>query len=139
MRPLRTISAALWKRQRALPRARLPDDIVLFNGAHDRLLLGNGAGQRLLTVDIFFAVRGRNRYQRMPVIGHRNHHRVNIVARQQFAIVVIGLAILVPIARVDGVDCGLQMILVQIAGGNDLAVRCSEIPWCWTAPSCPSR
>ena len=65
---------------------------------------------------------------------------VDIVAGQQLAIVVIGLAVGVAVVLVDGVDGGLQVVLVDVAGGDDLAVGLlQEGLGVARGPSCPSR
>ena len=85
MRPLRTISAALWNcGSGALPGASLPDDVVLVDGADDGLLFGNGAGERLFAVDVFFAGSGFSGDDGMPVVGDGNHDGVDVVARDAF-------------------------------------------------------
>ena len=90
----------------------MPDDVVLLNRSDNGLLLRDGTGQRLFAVNILLSVCRRSGYERVPVIGHRDHDGVNIVARQHFAIIVIGFAIFVSIFGVDGVHRSLQMIFV---------------------------
>ena len=91
------------------------------------LLLGDGAGQRLLTIHILFPFRRFRGYERVPMIRHGDHHRVNVVPCHHFAIVVIRLAILVPVMGVDRVDGRLQVALVQVARCDNLAIiLCQE-------------
>ena len=44
------------RRLRALPGTGLPDALVLLDGFDDGLLLGNGAGERLLAVDVLLVL-----------------------------------------------------------------------------------
>ena len=82
-------------RNRTLPRAHLPDDAVLLHCAHDGLLLGDGVRQGLFGVNVLLVPRGFSGHNLMPMIGNRNHDRVDVFSRKQFAIVVIALAILI--------------------------------------------
>ena len=113
-------------RHRTLPRAGLPDDVVLLHGFDDGLLFGDGAGQGLLAVDVFLAIGGLGGHNGVPLIRNRDHHRVDIVARQQLAIVAVGLAIGVAVLLVDRIDRGLKMFWVEVASGNHLAVTLLE-------------
>jgi len=66
--------------------------------------------------------RGFGGHQFVPMIRHRDHHRINVLARQQFAVIVIRLAVLVLIMIVHHLDCVLQMIRVQIARRDHLTI-----------------
>src|SRR5262245_53396510 len=107
---------------RALPRTRLPDALVLLHGFHDSLLLSDGARQRLFAENIFLLLARLDRYESVPMVGDRDHHRVNILAREHLAIIVIRFAVLVVVVLVDCIDGLLQRTLVEIAGGHNLAI-----------------
>ena len=83
-------------RKRALPGARLPDDVVLLHGADDGLLFGDGAGQRLFAVDVLLARCGFGGDDGVPVIGDGDHDGVDIVARKHLAVVVEAAQSLLP-------------------------------------------
>ena len=109
-------------RNGTLPRSGLPDDVVLVHGANDGLLFGDSAGERLFAVDVFLARGGFGGDDGVPVIGDGDHDGVDVVTRDDLAVVVDGGAVLVAIVGVDGVDGGLQVIFLDIAGGNNLAI-----------------
>ena len=83
-------------RERALPGAGLPDDVVLMHGADDGLLLGDGAGEWLFAVDVFFARGGFSGDDGVPVIGDGDHDGVDVVARDHLAVVVEAAQSLLP-------------------------------------------
>ena len=107
---------------RSLPGTGLPDALVLLNGSDDGLLLGDGSRQRFFAVNILFVVGGLGRHQGMPMIGHGQHDSVDVLASHHFAVVMVGFAVLVFILVVDSVHCGLQVLFVEIAGGDHLAI-----------------
>ena len=122
MRPLRTISAALRKGALGpLPGAGLPDALVLLDGFDDGLLLGDGAGQRFLAVDVLLVLGGFGGDQGVPIVRHGQHDGVDVLAGHHLAVIVVGLAVLVLVVAVDLVQGLLEMVLVQVAGGDDLA------------------
>ena len=82
----------------------------------------NGAGERLFAVDVFLAGGGFGGDDGVPVIGDGDHDGVDVVAREKLAVVVVGGAVLVAVLAVDGVERHLQAVLVDVAGGDDLAV-----------------
>ena len=106
----------------ALPRAGLPDEIVLLDGAHNGLLLGDRLGQGFFAINILPAPGCLGGHQLMPVVRYRDHHRVDVIAREHLLVIVVRLAILVSIVIVDRIDCGLQVVRVQIARGHHLAI-----------------
>jgi hypothetical protein len=58
----------------------------------------------------------------MPVVGDGNHYGVDVAAREQFAVVVVGGTVLVSVVAIDGVERRLQVIRLDVAGCDDLAV-----------------
>ena len=91
-------------------------------GANNGLLFGDGAGQRLFAVDIFLARCGLSGDDGVPMIGNGDHDGVDIVARHHLAVIVVGGAVLIAVVGVDGVDSLLQMVLLDVACGDNLAV-----------------
>ncbi len=71
--------------KRALPRACLPDDVVLLHRFDDSLLLADGAGERFFAVDVFLAIGGRRGKQGMPLVRNGDHDGVDVVAGDHFA------------------------------------------------------
>ena len=109
-------------RKGTLPGAGLPDEIVLLDGADDSLLLGDGVREGLLAPDVFLLRCGLNRDDGVPVVGNRNHHRIDIGTRQKLAKIVVRRAVLIAVVAVDGIEGGLKMIGFDVAGGDDLTV-----------------
>src|SRR5579862_234090 len=107
---------------RALPRTGLPDASVLLDSPNDGLLFGYTPRERFFAVNVFFVVGGLDGDQGVPGVRHRQHHCIDVLAGHHFAEIVIGLAVLVFIVLVDGVDGGLEMVLVEVTSGNDLAI-----------------
>ena len=57
------------------------------------------------------------------MIGHGNHHGIDVVAIQQLAKIVIALAVLSTVSVINLLDVSLEMIGIDIARGDYLAVR----------------
>jgi len=109
-------------RKGTLPRASLPDNIVRLDYTNNRLLLGDGVREGLFAVDVFLMRCGLNRDDGVPVVGNRNHHRVDIGTHEKLAEIVIRCAIFIAVVAVDGVECGLEVIGFDVACGDDLTV-----------------
>ena len=58
----------------------------------------------------------------MPMIRHGQHDGINVLAGHHLAVIVVGLAVLVLVVAVDCVHRLLEMLIVQVAGGDYLAV-----------------
>jgi hypothetical protein len=86
------------------------------------LLFGDGVRQGLFGVDVFLAARRFSGHDLMPMIGHGDHHGIDVVARKQLTIIVIAFAILGPVIVVNHLDRGLQMIRIDIACRHHLAI-----------------
>ena len=56
------------------------------------------------------------------MVRHRNHDGVDVFSGQHFPIVMVWLAILVFVKSVDGVERLLEMICINVAGGDNLAI-----------------
>ena len=88
----------------------------------DRLLLFDGAGEGFLAIDVLFVSSGFGGEQGVPGIRHREHHAINVFARHYLAVIMIGFAVLVLVMPVNGVDRALEMFLIEIACGYNLAI-----------------
>ncbi len=95
---------------------------MLLDCLHHGLLLGNGPRQWFFTVDILFLPRCFDGRHGMPMIGTGNHHRINVVSRQQLAKVMIPFAVLVLILVVDYLDRVAKMVLINVTCCDDLTV-----------------
>src|ERR1700739_1384269 len=93
-----------------------------MDGANDGLLFGDGTRKRLFAVDVFFARGLFWSDDGVPVIGDGDHDGVDVVASEECAVIVDGGAVLVAVVAVDSVDGGLQMVLLDVAGGDNLAI-----------------
>ena len=109
-------------RKGTLPGAGLPDNVVLFDAADDSLLLGDGVREGLFAPDVFLLCCGLNRDDGVPVVGNRNHHRIDIGAREKLAKITIRRAVFIAVLAVDRFECGLEMIGFDVACSDDLAV-----------------
>src|SRR5580765_6041547 len=58
----------------------------------------------------------------MPMIRHGNHYSIDVFSRHDFAKIVIFFAVLVFVILVDDPDSVREMILVDIASGDRLAI-----------------
>ena len=110
----------------ALPGAGLPDALVFLDSGDDGLLLGDGAGEGFFAVDVFAVFGGLNGDDAVPVVWEGEHDGVDIGAGHELAEVVIGFAVAVFVVAVDGVGGGGEVLLVDVAGGDDLAVSFGE-------------
>ncbi len=133
----------------ALHGARLQHTPVLADGVDHLAAFANGQGKRFFAVDIFARFRGGASDQRVPVIGRGNNDGVNVVAREDFAEVVVDIAALVFAAlfvirvfRFNAVFRFRPRRFEDIADGDELcfgisekirrAVRCPDRRLRWT-------
>jgi hypothetical protein len=86
------------------------------------LLFRNGPGERLFSVNVFLVVGRFRGHQGVPMIRNGQHDRVDVGSGHHFAVIVVRFAILVLVMAVDPVESGLQMVFVQVAGGDDVAI-----------------
>lgn len=56
------------------------------------------------------------------MVGDGDHHGVNVLARNHFSIIVIGLAAFVLVKAIDHINGLLEMFLVDVAGSDHLAI-----------------
>src|SRR5581483_5368027 len=95
-------------------RADLDDTVGSFGGLVKTLRLLDRFGHRLFAVDILARLHRLNRNRRMPVVGGRDDHDVNVLARDHFAVIEggeLGLALLFGL---------VQALAVNVADGDDL-------------------
>src|SRR5262249_27472703 len=102
--------------------AGLPDDPALLDRSDDGLLFCNCPRKRFFSVYVLAAARGFAGHQLMPLIRDGDHHRVDVVARKQFAVVVVTFTIVVLVVVVDGVNALFQVRIVEVADGHNLAI-----------------
>ncbi len=103
---------------RTLHRADLKNSFVRAHGAHHRAALVDGVRHRFFAVNILARIRRRDRGERVPVVGRGDDHSVNVLARQQIAEIVVGIAAFVVSAFfLFGVG-GFDFVLGQIAAGR---------------------
>ena len=107
---------------RTLPGTRLPNALVRLDGLHNGLLFGDGAGKRFLPVNVLLIPGRLGGDERVPMIRHGEHHRVDVRAGHHLAVIVIGFAVLVFVFLVNLVRGRFQVILVDVAGSDHLAV-----------------
>src|SRR5437879_4796621 len=62
----------------------------------------------------------------MPMVGQREHYRVNTCSRHQFAKIMVAFTILIFVMPVDLFDQGLEMMLIHVASGYNLAISMPE-------------
>ena len=96
----------------------MPDALVVLHGLDDGLLFGDGAGQRLLAVNVLLVPGGLDGHQGVPMVRHGQHDGINVGPRHQFAVIVVSLAALVLVMLVDLADQVFEVVLVHVAGGH---------------------
>ena len=84
--------------RRPLHRSRLEDALVLAHRLHHRAGLVDGLAQRLLAIDVLARLRRRDGDEGVPMIRRRDHHCVDVLSRQQFAEIIVGITALVAAA-----------------------------------------
>ena len=112
-------------RRRTLLAADLEDAAAALDGVAERAALGDRERGGLLQVDVLAGLDGRDRRQRVPVVGRADHDGVHVLAREQVAVVAVGPHALVRLARllrVVAVDQRLRVLdtaAVEVAHGQD--------------------
>ena len=81
--------------------AALVDALVQFRGAHHRLALRDGEGDGLLAVDVLARAHGGDGEARVPAVARGNVEGVEVLARQQLAVVVVHGAVRFAVEGVD--------------------------------------
>ncbi len=75
--------------------AQLRHDLVLLGRLHQGPDLGDGVGQRLLTVDVLASLDGRHRNHGVGVVGRPDDHRVDLLVHlvEHLAVVLVHLGV----------------------------------------------
>ena len=74
------------------------------NGIDHGDAFGQGVRERFLAEDVLAGVGGGDGRDRVPVVGRGDAHGVDVVAGDQFAEILVALAVLVAVLRVDLLD-----------------------------------
>ena len=113
-RPLRTHSHA-WRLRadRAVLGAHLDDAVVAPRGLDHLPALVDRAAQRLLAVHVLAGLAGHDRDRGVPVVGRGDQHRVDVLAVQDAAEVLVDVALPDPLLR------GGRVLLVHVAHRGD--------------------
>jgi hypothetical protein len=104
---------------RALPGTGLPDEMIVLDRFDDGLLFSDGSGERLFAVNILLVP---SRFERMPMIGHRQHDGVDIGPRHHLPVIVVGFAVVVLLLSVDGCERFREVILVDVRTRQHLTI-----------------
>ena len=72
-----------------LLRAELKNNSGIADHFADRFGIFNGKGERLLVVHVLACTRRRDSDNRSPAFTRRHQHGVDILAREQFAVIVV--------------------------------------------------
>jgi hypothetical protein len=80
-----------------------------------------------LALYVFTGLNCQDANQRVPMIGRGNHHRINVLAREDFAKILGRETILVLVAVVDCLLRAKQAIAVHVARRHHLRVLVAEI------------
>ncbi len=109
-------------------RAMLEHAAVAGHGVADGPPLGDGEGERLLAEHVLARLCRRDADHRVPVVGGADRDRINVVAVEEFAEVVVGRAALVGalchqvrVVAFGGRAGGVAARLLRVAHGHHLA------------------
>ena len=108
---------------------------MLGDGLIDSLAFGVEVGDGFLAVDILAVAEGLHANESVPVVRSSNHYRIDIVAGAQFAVIKIGLAVLVAIFLVDGflspdgstTPITVGVVLVTVSDGHSLNILVVDV------------
>ncbi len=105
------------------------DTSILLHRFDDPLPFGNRAGNRLLQCHVFTGVSCFDCHGRMPMVGRGDHDRVDVLSRQQVAIIAAHhTTLILPGCFTIGVSffnqlfCMIQSPGIDVTQGNDLSV-----------------
>src|SRR6266568_6060833 len=114
--------------------AGLEYPLFLANRFDHRPRFMNRLAQRLLAVDVLARSGGGGRDQRVPMVGRRDDHRIDVFSRQQLAEVVVRRAAFVRAIGLFGVEildlflCVFAPAGIHVAHGHCLGFLLSEKP-----------
>jgi len=111
---------------RTLPAAGLPDTTVAAQNVHHSSTLAETVGKRFFTVAILAGFGRRNNGNSVPVIRQTQRDRIDILARQQLTKIMIHSTIRIAVSFINNGAGVFKMLLVQVADGDDLAIRFRE-------------
>ena len=106
--------------------AGLEDPPVALRRLHELTALGHRHGAGFLGIDILARAHRVHGHRRVPAVAGRHHHRVEVVARQQFPEVRMDRAAVAAVALVHRRLRALAPLAVHVADGHDLHVRLLE-------------
>ena len=101
-------------RNRAVLSAGLKDSAPAAHGLDDAPALVNVERNGLFAIDIFARFDGIDAHEGMPVIGRGDHDGVDVIARQQFPVIIVsGASLAPPVAAVNGVHLPLALLAAR--------------------------
>src|SRR5690606_25390608 len=89
---------------------------------HNRLLLGQGAGQRFFAINVLAVLGGFDGGESVPVVRQGQHYGINVAPGHDLTVVVVAFAVGVFIGTIDGGDGLFQIAFINVAGGQHAAV-----------------
>ena len=106
----------------------LQDPLVLAHGVDHRAALPHGERERLFAINVLARRGGHAGHHAMPVVGHDDRHGVDVLARQQFAEIVVGVAALIlGSAGLFGVKL-VHLLLARFAAEEMAGIAISGAP-----------
>ncbi len=112
--------------RRTLHRAGLKNALIFAHRADQRPRLVDRVRQRLFAIDVLARLCRRDGDERMPMVRRRDHHRVDVLAAEQLAEIVLRVAafeISAGLLRVETLDLLLAILAprpVHVAHGHGL-------------------
>ena len=98
---------------RPLHRSNLEDSPRFFNDLFDQLAFIDRQSERFFAIDVFSCVHRFDGDFRVPVVGRRDHHCINVLPVEDFAIILVGVGFpFLGLFRL--LDIGTQHISVHI-------------------------
>ncbi len=107
-------------------RAGLEDAPGGLDGVGQLLTIGDRQAAGLLAVDVLAGLRGQDRCRRVPAVAGGDQHRVDVLAREQFAEIAIEHAILVAVMLIDQGLAGVPTAGLHVGDRHALHVRQTE-------------
>ena len=146
MTPLRTSSQATRNsRHGTLHRSGLEDAAFRAHRPHHLHRLVDVVGERLLAVDVLARAQGGQGDDGVPVVRGGDADGVDVVARQEFAEVLVGRAAVLGLPRSVGVEPAHGFLRIVAPGGvhvadrQHLGVQVEEVPEQPRGSACPCR
>jgi len=99
--------------------ARLEDRRVPPDRLGHEVGPADGQRQRLLAVDVLAATGRLDGAQGVPVVGHGDEHRLDVVPGEHLAVVHVALAVAAAVRGVDEVDRHVAELLVDLRDAED--------------------